>query len=256
MFPNVYGQTIHGENDYRLQSRYYDAKICRFISPDTTAVLTATPGALTDKNLYAYCDNNPVMRVDYTGEFWSILIGAGVGLAVQYIGDVIKNIQSGATGEDIFRPTSSGTDYLAAAVGGAIAAIPIPGLGSPLLECVGAIATGFVANVVSDTIKGKINNTEDLLISGGKGAFANFVGYGVGHAFAAIKVASIDAMPRSLRKSYLTDVVFGNSHDYVNANLNTFKSNKFGIVNSSFNVFRYGVYSTISSTSLGAVLYK
>lgn len=26
--------------------------------------------SLTDKNLYAYCDNNPVMRVDYGGEFW------------------------------------------------------------------------------------------------------------------------------------------------------------------------------------------
>ena len=38
--------------------------------------------ALTDKNLYAYCDNNPVMRVDEDGEFWNILIGAGVGALV------------------------------------------------------------------------------------------------------------------------------------------------------------------------------
>ena len=43
---------------------------------------------------------------------------------------------------------------------------------------------------------------------------------------------------------------------YINANLNTFMDNKFGIVNSSFNVFRYGFYSTLSSTILGAVLYK
>ena len=67
---------------YYLKSRYYDAKICRFISPDNAAVLTATPMALTDKNLYAYCDNNPVMRVDEDGEFWNILIGAGVGALV------------------------------------------------------------------------------------------------------------------------------------------------------------------------------
>ena len=26
--------------------------------------------ALTDKNLYAYCDNNPIMRRDDSGEFW------------------------------------------------------------------------------------------------------------------------------------------------------------------------------------------
>ena len=45
---------------YYLQSRYYDPVVCRFISPDYPDVLTATPVALTDKNLYAYCDNNPV----------------------------------------------------------------------------------------------------------------------------------------------------------------------------------------------------
>ena len=29
--------------------------------------------ALTDKNLFAYCDNNPVVRADYNGEFWDII---------------------------------------------------------------------------------------------------------------------------------------------------------------------------------------
>ena len=55
---------------YYLQSRYYDAKICRFISPDHVSIITATPTALTDKNLFAYCDNNPVMRTDNSGMFW------------------------------------------------------------------------------------------------------------------------------------------------------------------------------------------
>jgi hypothetical protein len=27
---------------------------------------------VTDKNLFAYCDNNPVMRADYDGEFWQL----------------------------------------------------------------------------------------------------------------------------------------------------------------------------------------
>ena len=59
---------------YYLQSRYYDSKICRFISPDDSAVITATPMGLTDKNLYAYCDNNPVMRVDGDGDFWETFL--------------------------------------------------------------------------------------------------------------------------------------------------------------------------------------
>lgn len=34
-------------------------------------VVTATPMALTNKNLYAYCDNNPINRIDATGQLWS-----------------------------------------------------------------------------------------------------------------------------------------------------------------------------------------
>ncbi len=55
---------------YYVSSRYYDPEIGRFISPVTTDVLTATPMGMTDKNLYAYCDNNPVVRVDRDGQFW------------------------------------------------------------------------------------------------------------------------------------------------------------------------------------------
>ena len=45
----------------------------RLMSADTSDVLTATPMALTDKNLYAYCDNNPIMRRDDGGEFWDVI---------------------------------------------------------------------------------------------------------------------------------------------------------------------------------------
>ena len=68
---------------YYVSSRYYDPEVGRFISPDTTDVLTATPVGLTDKNLYAYCDNNPVVRVDHGGQFWEtvfdvISLGASI----------------------------------------------------------------------------------------------------------------------------------------------------------------------------------
>ena len=36
---------------------------------DNAELLLATLASLTDKNLYAYCDNNPVMRKDEGGEF-------------------------------------------------------------------------------------------------------------------------------------------------------------------------------------------
>jgi len=58
---------------YYLQSRYYDPIVCRFINADVPDVITASPAALTDKNLFAYCDNNPVMRTDHDGMFWGTL---------------------------------------------------------------------------------------------------------------------------------------------------------------------------------------
>ena len=230
---------------YYLQSRYYDSKICRFISADCASITAATPYALTDKNLYAYCDNNPVVRVDEDGEFWqAMLFGGVVGLAFQYLDDIIGNISSGKVGEDIFIPTSSLKEYSAAFLGGAIAATPVKGLCK-------TIVVGAMGSIASDIIKGNINCLQDVLISGAKGAVANAVGYGVGKIFAKIKADKIASMPRSVRKNYLTDNVYKNSRSYGNVNLNTFADNPYGTVESTFKAFKCGVYSTISSTLFG-----
>ena len=54
---------------YATGTRYYDPEISRFINADTTDILDVS-GNLYDKNLYAYCDNNPIVRVDVTGYAW------------------------------------------------------------------------------------------------------------------------------------------------------------------------------------------
>ncbi|MCF7932789.1 MAG: RHS repeat-associated core domain-containing protein, partial [Acholeplasmataceae bacterium] len=52
---------------YYLQSRYYDPAIGRFISSDG---LLGEQGDSIGHNIFAYCANNPVMRIDPTGETW------------------------------------------------------------------------------------------------------------------------------------------------------------------------------------------
>ena len=52
---------------YYCRSRYYDPAIRRFISADDTQVLRDNLDMLGEKNLYAYCDDNPIMRVDGDG---------------------------------------------------------------------------------------------------------------------------------------------------------------------------------------------
>ena len=50
---------------------------------DDPGVIFAKPQELGSKNLYAYCDNNPVAREDYVGEFpIPCIVGAVVGAAV------------------------------------------------------------------------------------------------------------------------------------------------------------------------------
>ena len=71
---------------YYVSSRYYDPQLCRFISADTTDILGVSSD-LYDKNLYAYCDNNPVTRADSNGSV--------AGLVAQMVSDVITSALNG-----------------------------------------------------------------------------------------------------------------------------------------------------------------
>lgn len=64
---------------YYLQSRYYDATIGRFINAD--GYVTTGQGVLS-YNMFAYCGNNPVNRVDPTGHFWRLLLGLAIASVV------------------------------------------------------------------------------------------------------------------------------------------------------------------------------
>ena len=56
---------------YYLLSRYYDPATCRFINAD---VQFSIGGDLTQINLFAYCDNNPVNRSDPSGNAWTDVV--------------------------------------------------------------------------------------------------------------------------------------------------------------------------------------
>ncbi|MBQ8372406.1 MAG: RHS repeat-associated core domain-containing protein, partial [Clostridia bacterium] len=150
---------------YYVASRYYDANIRRFVSPDEVDTLTVTPMELTDKNLYAYCDNNPVIRVDKDGEFWHIITGAIVGAVVGAVSKIANNLKEGKSWcENVWISAAAG------AATGAITAAGIP-VGASVAACAAISATESVVTqgleegwenidaveVVIDTAKGTLD---------------------------------------------------------------------------------------------------
>lgn len=65
---------------YYLQSRYYNPEWGRFLNADDTSILLSSVGSPLGANMYAYCNNNPINKIDYNG-----LSGT----------DVVKNVVPG-----------------------------------------------------------------------------------------------------------------------------------------------------------------
>ena len=115
---------------YCLGSRYYDPEVGRFVNADDLGTIFVKPQELGSKNLYAYCDNNPVVREDYAGEF---PIPCIVGAAVSGFSYVLS---SGGEIDGVELAKSC----LVGAVSGALAPLdPMKWVVKPLVACAAVI---------------------------------------------------------------------------------------------------------------------
>ena len=81
---------------YYLQTRYYDPTICRFINADNYELVSQLASS-KELNMYAYCNNNPIMLTDETGEgliIALILIGGAIA------GGIYNGVKSYNEGND------------------------------------------------------------------------------------------------------------------------------------------------------------
>ncbi|MCM1365330.1 MAG: hypothetical protein NC215_10165, partial [Ruminococcus sp.] len=122
-------RSYYYDNDiemYYLQSRYYDANVCRFINCDDVNYIGISESEVS-YNPFAYCGNSPVNDSDPDGRFArlvvSMAIGAFFAIVFQYIVDVFTNIVQNKS--SIFKPVSTIAEYILAAIGGAISATGI-----------------------------------------------------------------------------------------------------------------------------------
>ena len=93
---------------YYLNSRYYDPRVCRFVNSD---VQFSIGSDITGTNLFIYCGNNPVTRIDDSGRGWWTFAGAAIGFLAGGATKIISNISTGKDWNE---------GVLAAALGGAV----------------------------------------------------------------------------------------------------------------------------------------
>ena len=80
---------------YYLNSRYYDPGTGRFVNADG---YVQTGQGMLDKNMFAYCLNNPVMREDADGD---LSIGFIIALAIIGIGTIVGGVLGGMSSESL-----------------------------------------------------------------------------------------------------------------------------------------------------------
>ena len=133
---------------YYLQTRYYDPEVGRFLNMDDVSY--ADPEQFHGLNLYAYCGNDPVNRIDPNGTFWGmILIGALIG----GLFNGISALASGATlGQAALSFLSGG--IMGAAMGATVALAGLATLGT----------IGFGVGLSASALVGAAGNTASYLI--------------------------------------------------------------------------------------------
>ena len=144
---------------YYLQSRYYDPEICRFISADNLELLPALSQTAGQLNLYAYCNNNPVMYTDPTGEFWDTV------LDLFFLGWDIYNLATNDGYKDWTNWVALGIDALFAVIpfvtGGGGQVVKVANVTDDIMDLKKVTVIGETINRVQDTAM-LIGHTNDL----------------------------------------------------------------------------------------------
>lgn len=142
---------------YYCKTRYYIPEWCRWLNADDVSYLD--PSSINGLNLFAYCNNNPIMMVDHDGNApkWlrNILIGVGVIVAAAVVGSLIVASCGSATPLLSLIGTSLVTGFKIAAVAGVTS---------------GVIRTGrsLVKNI------GEENSFGDTMVNAGKSFLEGF----------------------------------------------------------------------------------
>ena len=167
---------------YYCKSRFYVPKWRRWLNNDSINYLE--PQNITCLNLFAYCNNNPVMYVDENGNFvlsallltvaLFALAGAINRLVGQFVSDVVSNAWKNGLNFSKWEFSTWETyvgSTLGGAIGGALATIPGAGiyLGSVFGNAASTAISMGLENATGRSSYSGVNFISNILVSGAIG---------------------------------------------------------------------------------------
>ena len=154
---------------YYVNSRYYDPAVKRFLNSDDELLSAISTQTLTDKNYFAYCDNNPITRTDGKGTIWHIVVGAVIGGALNSIDDVVNVVNTYKSGGSDEEKTKAwvhlGLSFASGAVSGGLA---MSGVGPAASISINAVVS--LGDEGIDQLIDKEFNAKNLIVAGIEGA--------------------------------------------------------------------------------------
>ncbi len=182
---------------YYCHTRYFVPEWGRWLNADHASFLQFDN--INGMNLFAYCNNSPVMYSDPSGQIglsfilFSMLIGGVIGGAVSYAEASKANLEGwdkvlATLGGFIFGAATSGAFALG---GAAVTGLTIAGKTISGVTLFGVATFGMAgAGVLNYTLKSLAYGTpitlEGVLMSASEGAFEGIISFGIG-AFAGFK---------------------------------------------------------------------
>ena len=226
-------------NLYYLQTRYYDPETGRFLNSDAIEYLA--PEQLGGLNLYAYCNNNPVMFCDRNGNegvAMKILFVVAMTLVGAFVGALI-----GAIDYSVHTDEFSYREMWAAVAGGATSGAISSGIstlsaGTVVGPVFGGAIGGFFGEIggtiVEDAINGEIGiNTVgkagyNALWGAGGGALGGLVAGPVGTPLAAQAKGFLARPIYSIFSQLIEDLMLEFSNWYFESGVENFVNELLG----------------------------
>ena len=185
---------------YYLNSRFYDPEIGRFVNADTVELVLASQATLTDKNLYSYCNNNPVNGVDSKGYFAvsALMTKVAIDVSINILTSIAVDV---ITGEKI--------EIKDLMVGALVTA-------ATSLSWIDDISVAVMSGLMTAREVSKKYTWGTSLIAGGVTAFMTYAGFNstalkavAGEDFATVLSVSVVSEVADTFVAGITDVVVG-----------------------------------------------